>query len=394
MAITNEYDNGLFKRSWDNNNWVNFNDTNDCYRRNWDNSGWDRGSAENGIVFRRRWDNGGWVQIYPKGIVVVPTPPPIVTGEANMSTKQRNHSGWNSGGYNFARQGWCVQSGAGGEQFGFIKFTNKNIEGAGSIISPGDVRFSGKLGASGNYNTVQTISFRGTSLQNASGNPFGTHDPNAPFTFTWKATGANSNIPEDNVGGDMGTLLRWMNNHYYNLCVYNGETGGWGGYPNWSRNYLSIKGFTLKVNNYKYNARNVVYDRPRNMPRFYSFAALSSIPKDENYLSMVLPEHLTHISAEDAINKLKNEEIPYIKEDSLVPLSESGVKPTIMSVNNGIARVSHIPKDDIFVQYEDSNNMWNDCICVNPLQFKIPDGVKHIRLYDKNTEEVFSDMRL
>lgn len=389
MAITNEYADGLYKRSWDNNNWVNFNDTNDCYRRNWDNSGWDKGSAENGIVFRRRWDDAAWVQIYPKGVITVPSPPPITSGEVNMSTKQRNHSGWNSGGSNFARQGWCVQSGAGGEQFGFIKFTEKNITGAGSIIDPGSVKFSGKLGASGNYNTYQVISFRGTSLANASGNPFGTHDPNPPFTFEWKATGANTMIPEGDVGGDRNTLLRWMNNHYYNLCVYNGETSGWGGYPNWSRNYLSIKAFNLKVNGYSYTARNVVYDRPRNAPRMFGFSSFMAVPKDTNYLSLVLPEHLTHIDAEEAIDMLENEKLDYLKEDSLIPLSESGITPKIMSIDNNVARVSHIPNDDIYVQYEGDDNLWRDCICINPLHYKIPEGAKRIRLYDKSTDEVF-----
>lgn len=398
MAITNEFSDGLYKRNWNDTDWVNFNDTNDCYRRSWDDNGWDKGSGDNGIVFRRNSSDTGWVQIYPKGIVVIPKPPPITSTSVSMSTKQRNHSGWNSGGSGFARQGWCVQSGAGGEQFGFIKIENKNLEGAGNIadVKFEEVRFSGKLGASGNYNDPQVISFRGTSLSQASGDPFTTYDRNPPFTYSWEPTGAGSPIPIGPVGGDKGTLLRWMNNTYYNLCVYNGETSGTSNQrPNWSRNYLSIKEFNLQVGSYSYNARNVVFSRPRRAPRFFSFAALASVPKDDNYLSLVVPENMANtLTAEQAIKMLENEELSYVKDSELITLSESGITPRIMSVENGKIKVSHIHTEYTTVQYEDAKGLWQNCICLSPLVYNLPVGVKHIRIYERNEDRVFDDMIL
>lgn len=393
MAITNEYDNGIYRRSWDNNNWVDFNDINEIHRRRWDNRGWEQGGAENGIVYRRRWDNRGWVQIYPKGIVVVEKPSIITATNVSMANYQEKYTSWTK---NFARQGWVSVSGGGHQQFGLITLRANMLEGSGNITETGHVTFWGRTGASGNYNANNTISFRGTRHGSASGNPFSSHpwDPNPPFTFTWDSGGKNSPIPEGPVGGDKNTMLRWMNNvdgYGTNLCTYNGE-----GYNStgWSRNYLSITNFNMKIHNYKYQAKRMLFDRPRSMPRFFSFAALSSVPKDENYLDIVVPENMTHITADQAIKMLNDETLREVKPSELISISESGIKPKIMQIRDGCAIVSHVPSDGVFVQYEDSKNMWNDCICVSPLTYKIPEGTKHIRLYDKETDEIFENMLL
>lgn len=389
MAVTNEYADGLFKRNWDNTQWVNFNDTNDCYRRNWDNTGWDAGSGDNGIFFRRNASNTGWVQIYPKGKIIVPDPPPIEAESVSLTNKQKAHSSWVDG---YARQGYNTKDGGGGEQFGLISCNAKNIAGAGSIDSPGEVRFSGMLGSSGNYNRYQTISFRGTTLTGKVSNPFTTYDTHTPFTFSWKAGGPESYIEEALVNTNDTCILNWLNNinNYGNsLCMYNGEVGGDYGYL-WSANYLRINNFSLKLRGYSYMSKLLRFDRPRMAPRMFSFAVGATPPKDEDYLQLVIPQNMNIETPEEAIRLLESEEIPYLSETDMVSFNDCPLNPVIFEVEDDIVRVSCIPNDSTTVQYENpENNMWYDSICVGACMYKIPENVKRVRIYDKHSGETF-----
>lgn len=384
---------GVYRRNDADTGWVDFNDNNEIYIRNADDTGWNNGSKyPDGMIYRRNSADTGWEQIYPLGIISEDSPP-ITTTSASMSTKQKSYPNWKDGS---SRQGWCIKDGAGGEQFGIISCPGSKVPGSGKILTVGTVYFSGTLGAAGNYNASQTISFRGTTFSGlGSGDPFGTHDKSSPFTFTWKAGGSGSSIPKDtvNVSGARGTTaLNWMNNvsnYGRQLCTYNGETSSSVGSSyesTYSNNYLNITKFVLELKGYKYEASRMLLSRPKSAPKMFSLYSNSGIPSDEKYLDIAVPKGLEFADTESLIKMIENEEIKYNSGAKLESFNDFDYKPVIYSIDNNKVVTSPIFDMGVRVQYK-INGLWKEALNLNPREYIIGAGSTEVMLINIKTDE-------
>lgn len=391
---------GAYRRNSANDGWVDYNDNNEIYIRNSANDGWNNGSKyPDGVIFRRNSSDNGWEQIYPLGIITDDSDP-ITTTSAKMSTKQKSYPNWKDGS---SRQGWCIKDGAGGEQFGIISCPGSNVPGSGSIISVGTMYFSGTLGAAGNYNATQTISFRGTKFASlGSGDPFGTHDPSSPFTFSWRAGGAGSDIPKDTINvsdSKKTTALNWMNNvssYGKQLCTYNGETSSSVGSSyesTYSNNYLNITKFVLELKGYKYEASRMLLSRPSNKAKMFSMSSVASVPKDENYLDIAVPRGMEFSDSGDIINMIENEDIKYVNGGNMESFKSFDYKPVIYSVENNRVRTSPIFDMDVCVEYK-HGEVWSKALNLTPREYIIRDGSTEVALVNSKTGEAYYHLYL
>lgn len=392
MAVQSE---GVYRRNTADTGWVDFNDNNEIYIRNATDDGWNNGSKyPDGMIYRRNSTDTGWEQIYPLGILTEDSPP-ITTTSAKMSTKQKSYPNWKDGS---SRQGWCIKDGAGGEQFGIISCPGSNVPGSGKIISVGTVYFSGTLGAAGNYNATQVISFRGTKFSGLGlGDPFGTHDKSSPFTFSWRAGGSGSSIPKDkvNVSGTRGTTaLNWMNNvssYGRQLCTYNGETSSSVGNSyesTYSNNYLNITKFVLELKGYKYEASRMILSRPKSAPKMFALYSGASVPRDDDYLDIAVPKGLEFSDTKTLIDMIENEEIKYNSGDKLGSFMDFDYTPVIYSINNNKVITSPIFDMDMRVQYK-RGELWIEALNLNPREYIIRDGSTEVVLMNIKTGEEY-----
>lgn len=399
-----EYADGVYRRTGGNDGWINFNDNNQVYRRNDSNSGWIAGDANSGYatIYRRNGSNNGWIQLYPAGVIKEDSPIVSVEGTAKMATKQKAFSRWKTGD---ARQGWCKRDGAGGEQFGIITCNYSNIPGGGKVVEPGSPKFSGKTGASGNYNNTQTIQFRGCSHGSFSGDPFGKHDSSGYFGFTWRSKGANTAIPEGdlNLSGNNGrnAFLRWVNNTSSfgtNLCIYNGETSndvGWSFDPSpsngFSNNYLTIAVFKMRVLGYTYSAKRMIISEYDSGKSIFAMGVPKEQMKCENYLSIALAEDVDDSNVEDIIHGIENGKLHYRDSADMMSYSDFDYKPIIFDQVDNILTTSPIFDEDTVVEYK-YNEKWNSAICISPRNYSFLKGATDARIMNKTTGEVYFEM--
>lgn len=401
LSISGNYDDGVFRRNVNNNGWINFNDNNEIYKRNSDNSAWVGGDAKSGntTIYRRNTDNNGWIQIYPAGVVENTSQEIVVEGDTKMANYRKDYGNWRQ---SYARQGWAIvrnaNGPAGGIQFGMIACKHTDITGHGDIVDPGKPRFGGQTGGSGNYNTKQTIRFRGSTHKTLnSGNPLGTHDKTGYFGFTWKSSGFRSPIPEDYLDLDnhngREAFLRWVNNtggYGVNMCIYNGETDGTGSASSeYSANYLTIEKFRMTVLGYKYSAQRVLltnYTPARTM-------VAMSMPRmvSNTYLDIVVPATNSNLSVDEIIDGVENGTLDYTESSNMMSYSDFNYKPVILQYDDNIVTTSPLYDDYDKVQYK-YEEKWYDAIILSPRTFSILYGSTKIRIINELTEEVYFEM--
>ena len=401
LSISGNYDDGVFKRNTTNTGWINYNDTNEIYRRNDDNSGWIAGDASTGnaTIYRRNTDNNGWIQIYPAGVVENTSEEIIVEGDTKMANYRKDYGNWRK---SYARQGWGIvrnaNGPAGGIQFGMIACKYTDIDGHGDIIDPGKPRFGGQTGGSGNYNTYQTIQFRGCKHKTLSvGNPLGTHDRTGYFGFTWKSSGIRSPIPEDYLDLDhhkgRETFLRWVNNtngYGVNMCIYNGETNGTGSASSeYSANYLTIEKFRMTVLGYKNSAQRLFINEYSSAKTMVAMSMPRTV--SNTYLDIVVPASSSNLSADEIIEGVENGTLTYTEPSNMMSYSDFDYKPVILQYDDNIVTTSPLYNDYDKVQYE-YENKWYDAIVLSPRTFSILYGSTKIRIINELSEEVYYEM--
>lgn len=380
---------GVYKRNGSNNGWIDYNSNNQIRVRNSANNGWED-PQKIGKIYRRNGDNAGWTQIYPAGVSNNNASLSVDSGK--MWYKQRSYNSWNSG---RARQGYNTSEQGGGEQFGIIQVGSSSLTGSGYITDHGKITYWGTLGQSGNYNSWQVITFRGTTHNDFSSgsNPFNSYDMSGYFTIGWNAGGKDSTIPETAASVTGGGALTWMNGaggYGANLCMYNGEASGSGG-REWSSNYLAITAFNMYIEGYQYQAHVYMLDRPSSAPHMFSM--FSGVPKDENYLNIVLPRGYEFESTEQLIQSYENEEIEYKTSDKFIPFNELDYKPVIFSVEDGVVTTSPIYEDYCTVQYL-YNEEWIDALNYEPNKYAINKKASAVKLINLKTDEVYYDLIL
>lgn len=389
---------GVYRKNSDG-SWTDYNSNNQIYVRNSGNSGWNDGSYyPDGVIYRRNSSNNGWEQIYPLGVIEVTNPSITVSGSSTMDTKQKSYSSWRNKSTSY--HGWCTISGAGGEQFGVIGASYTQFTGAGAITSVGTAYFSGTSGAAGNYNAAQKLTVRGCNFSGSigSGDPFGSHDSSGYMIYTWQGTGANSTIPEGAFTVYNNGLLRWMNNtsgYGKYLCMYNGETSSDTSYSassQYSNNYLGVTKFVMRIGSYTYEASAQSLSRPESQAKLFSMSN-SDVPKDDNYLNLVLPANYDYNSTEELIEKIENGEIDYVTPDKMITFASFDYKPVIYQIEDNIVFTSPIFDANIKVQYE-YNGEWITSLNTNPRHYLIREGSAKVRLINIVTEELFYECNL
>lgn len=399
MAVQSQ---GVYRKNSDG-SWTDYNSNNQIYVRNSSNTGWNNGSYyPDGVIYRRNSSNNGWEQIYPLGVIEVTNKTVTLSGTSGLNTKQKSYTSWKDDGS--LRQGWCTLSNAGGEQFGVINIQYTDITGGGAVTSVGICYFSGTNGASGNYNAAQYLTIRGCSWTgtfsgtDGSGDPFGTHDTTGYMRYAWQGTGANSTIPEGSLSVTNNGMLRWMNNtsnYGKYLCTYNGETSADtsnSASDYFSNNYLTIKSFTLKIGSYNYEASAQSLSRPESQAKLFSMSN-SDVPKDDNYLNLVLPANYEYNSTEELIEKIENGEIDYVTPDKMITFASFDYKPVIYQIEDNIVFTSPIFDANIKVQYE-YNGEWITSLNTNPRHYLIREGSTKVRLINIVTDELFYECSL
>lgn len=327
--------------------WVDFCDNNQIYKL--ENGAWRSGSPS---IFKL--ENGIWVQIYPS--TGVTENDKVVNPQRACSTKQKKYSSWKSG---YARHGYCTQSSAGGEQFGYTNVFKSDFTGHGSVVEVSSVFYTGYRNASGGYNNNQVINFHGTTMTSASGDPFGsaagtcnTLCGGTNFTTTTNAPSANAHMNRRPISNTSAfkNFLNGMNGAYA-LALFNGETSNnFGGGYGFSANYLGMNDCMFNIS-YKHSAYRAFAPDPINP---------MSKSGEPQFIELYLYPDELGMSIEDIFERREREGISHIDPENTYEMDEY---TPIMNNSYKKEGIIHLKFDFISegheVQYKDSEGNWN-----------------------------------
>ena len=261
-------------------------------------------------------NGSAWVQIYPD---TVANTTKTITVSSGMAYFRPKWGSWESG---EARQGDGSSYGASNDNTGCLNLSSSGFTGTGNITSISEATFTGKRGGAGTYNSNQTIRFYRSNVSAGSGDPRSSLA--GSFTSTTGGPGSGKTMSNRSISASQSGLKDWMNGVSGKKILYIRS--------NSSSEYLNIEPSFSVTAKYTYNAKMLTFVKDDDimlLNKSKSIKPIREINENEIYHKMLVYPEEVNMSLKEIIRNRTENNLPDIKKDSLIDLSEH--KPYYLS---------------------------------------------------------------
>ena len=266
-------------------------------------------------------NGSAWVQIYPDTVASVTK---TINVSSGMKTFRPKWGNWESGD---AKQGDGSSYSASNDNTGCLNLSSSNFLGYGNITNVSASSFIGKRGGAGSYNSNQTVRFYRSNIAAGNGDPRSSLA--GQFTSTTGGPGSGGIMKDRQISASQSGLKDWMNGVNGKNILYIRS--------NSSSEYLNIEPTFSLTAAYTYNAKMLTFTKDNDIMLLNN---IKEINNNEIYHSMLVYPEEVNMSLKEIIKNRTENNLPDIRQDSLIDLSEQ--KPYYLSYdisNNNVLTI-------------------------------------------------------